>query len=37
MPDTLTRTIEARADWGPHAIFDPDAHWDAEDERPDDN
>lgn len=27
----------SRPDWGPHAAYDPDAHWDASDERPDDN
>jgi len=35
-----TRTdirTETRTDWGPHAVYDPDAHWDAADERPDDN
>lgn len=37
MPNTLTRNSDARADWGPHADYDPDAHWDASDERPDDN
>jgi len=45
MPNTLTpaethRTdtrTDTRTDWGPHAEYDPDAHWDAADVRPDDN
>ena len=37
MPNTLTRNTDPRTDWGPHADYDPDAHWDVADERPDDN
>ncbi|BBH18136.1 hypothetical protein Back2_24230 [Nocardioides baekrokdamisoli] len=42
MPNTLTHAsdkhrTDSRTDWGPHAEYDPDAHWDAADVRPDDN